>query len=163
MGTGWGAGLLPLDRPEKKPSLCSPPVQVPDGATVRLIPQLHNGGAVSQSLAQSCSSGESESRNPDVHICPRELEAARQESRPCCHLGLPTPCQRASQSSWLSKGPGADEGSGVSRSRSSRAMGCRVEQAPGRPPSFPHHYPLLPWAPPSLYHLARRGGVGSRA
>ncbi|XP_023608751.1 LOW QUALITY PROTEIN: plexin-B3 [Myotis lucifugus] len=32
--------------------------KVPDGATVRLIPQLHNGGAVSQSLAQSCSSGE---------------------------------------------------------------------------------------------------------
>ncbi|XP_077001618.1 plexin-B3 isoform X2 [Tamandua tetradactyla] len=32
--------------------------KVPDGATVGLIPQLHNGGAVSQSLAQSCSSGE---------------------------------------------------------------------------------------------------------
>lgn len=76
MGTGWGAGLLPLDRPEKKPSLCSPPVQVPDGATVRLIPQLHNGGAISQSLAQSCSSGESESRNPDACIPPREPEAA---------------------------------------------------------------------------------------
>ncbi|XP_037677189.1 plexin-B3-like isoform X6 [Choloepus didactylus] len=32
--------------------------KVPDGATVGLIPQRHNGGAVSQSLAQSCSSGE---------------------------------------------------------------------------------------------------------
>ncbi|XP_072814363.1 plexin-B3 isoform X2 [Vicugna pacos] len=32
--------------------------KVPDGATVGLIPQLHNGGAVSQSLAQSCPSGE---------------------------------------------------------------------------------------------------------
>eukprot|EP00069_Balaena_mysticetus_P006685 bmy_18759T0 len=32
--------------------------KVPDGATVRLIPQLHNGGAVSQSLAPSCPSGE---------------------------------------------------------------------------------------------------------
>ncbi|XP_070460649.1 plexin-B3 isoform X6 [Equus przewalskii] len=32
--------------------------KVPDGATVGLIPQLHNGGAVSQSLAQSCPSRE---------------------------------------------------------------------------------------------------------
>ncbi|XP_058147735.1 plexin-B3 isoform X3 [Dasypus novemcinctus] len=32
--------------------------KVPDGATVGLIPQLHNGGAVSQSRAQSCPSGE---------------------------------------------------------------------------------------------------------
>lgn len=32
--------------------------KVPDGATVGLIPQLHNGGAVSQSLAQSCPPGE---------------------------------------------------------------------------------------------------------
>ncbi|XP_042830775.1 plexin-B3 isoform X2 [Panthera tigris] len=32
--------------------------KVPDGATVRLIPQLHKGGAVSQSLAQSCLLGE---------------------------------------------------------------------------------------------------------
>ncbi|XP_023376420.1 plexin-B3 [Pteropus vampyrus] len=32
--------------------------KVPDGATVALVPQLHNGGAVSQSLAQSCPSGE---------------------------------------------------------------------------------------------------------
>uniref|UniRef100_A0A8C9P095 Plexin-B3 n=1 Tax=Spermophilus dauricus TaxID=99837 RepID=A0A8C9P095_SPEDA len=32
--------------------------KVPDGATVGLIPQLHNGGAVSQSLAQNCPSGE---------------------------------------------------------------------------------------------------------
>ncbi|XP_042523487.1 plexin-B3 [Dipodomys spectabilis] len=32
--------------------------KVPDGATVGLIPQLHNGGAVSLSLAQSCPSGE---------------------------------------------------------------------------------------------------------
>uniref|UniRef100_A0ABI7VS19 Sema domain-containing protein n=1 Tax=Felis catus TaxID=9685 RepID=A0ABI7VS19_FELCA len=32
--------------------------KVPDGATVRLIPQLHKGGAVSQSLAQSCPLGE---------------------------------------------------------------------------------------------------------
>lgn len=29
-----------------------------------LIPQLHNGGAVSQSLAQSCPPGESESHGP---------------------------------------------------------------------------------------------------
>ncbi|KAM5221781.1 LOW QUALITY PROTEIN: plexin-B3 [Ctenodactylus gundi] len=35
--------------------------KVPDGATVALIPQLHNGGTVSQSLAQSCPSGESKS------------------------------------------------------------------------------------------------------
>ncbi|XP_021107980.1 plexin-B3 isoform X7 [Heterocephalus glaber] len=33
--------------------------KVPDGATVGLIPQLHSGGAVSRSLAQSCPSGES--------------------------------------------------------------------------------------------------------
>ncbi|XP_021107976.1 plexin-B3 isoform X4 [Heterocephalus glaber] len=32
--------------------------KVPDGATVGLIPQLHSGGAVSRSLAQSCPSGE---------------------------------------------------------------------------------------------------------
>ncbi|MBZ3872985.1 Plexin-B3 [Sciurus carolinensis] len=32
--------------------------KVPDGATVGLIPQLNNGGAVSQTLAQSCPSGE---------------------------------------------------------------------------------------------------------
>ncbi|XP_059013667.1 plexin-B3 isoform X1 [Mustela lutreola] len=32
--------------------------KVPDGATVGLIPQLHNGRAVSQSLAQSCPLGE---------------------------------------------------------------------------------------------------------
>ncbi|XP_017194059.2 plexin-B3 isoform X1 [Oryctolagus cuniculus] len=32
--------------------------KVPDGATVGLIPQLHNGGTVSQNLAQSCPSGE---------------------------------------------------------------------------------------------------------
>ncbi|XP_077745772.1 plexin-B3 isoform X2 [Canis aureus] len=32
--------------------------KVPDGATVGLIPQLHNGGAVSQSLAQNCTPGE---------------------------------------------------------------------------------------------------------
>ncbi|XP_023561152.1 plexin-B3 isoform X1 [Octodon degus] len=32
--------------------------KVPDGATVGLIPQLHNGATVSQSLAQSCTSGE---------------------------------------------------------------------------------------------------------
>ncbi|KAM5289927.1 plexin-B3 isoform 3-T3 [Glossophaga mutica] len=32
--------------------------KVPDGATVGLIPQMHNGGAVCQSLAQGCPSGE---------------------------------------------------------------------------------------------------------
>ncbi|XP_073918863.1 plexin-B3 [Castor canadensis] len=32
--------------------------KVPDGATVGLIPQLNNGGVVSQSVAQSCPSGE---------------------------------------------------------------------------------------------------------
>ncbi|XP_063102645.1 plexin-B3 isoform X2 [Cavia porcellus] len=32
--------------------------KVPDGATVGLIPQLHNGGAISQNPAQSCPSGE---------------------------------------------------------------------------------------------------------
>ncbi|XP_058390946.1 plexin-B3 [Diceros bicornis minor] len=32
--------------------------KVPDGATVGLIPQVHNGGAISQSLAQSCPSRE---------------------------------------------------------------------------------------------------------
>lgn len=50
-----------------------------------LIPQLHNGGAVSQSLAQSCPSRESESRSPDALICPWELEASRQECW-ACHL-----------------------------------------------------------------------------
>ncbi|XP_055964650.1 plexin-B3 [Sorex fumeus] len=33
--------------------------KVPDGATVRLIPQMHNGGTVSQSPASSCLAGES--------------------------------------------------------------------------------------------------------
>lgn len=64
---------MPLDQPEKKLSLCSLPVQVPDGATVRLIPQLHNGGAVSQSLAQSCSSGESESQTQTCASVPGSL------------------------------------------------------------------------------------------
>nr|XP_033705778.1 plexin-B3 isoform X3 [Tursiops truncatus] len=45
--------------------------KVPDGATVRLIPQLHNGGAVSQSPAPSCPSGQSESRGPAAPTCPR--------------------------------------------------------------------------------------------
>ncbi|XP_008771854.1 plexin-B3 isoform X3 [Rattus norvegicus] len=44
--------------------------KVPDGATVVLIPQLHNGGTVSQSLEQTgCHSGESESLSPDLSIC----------------------------------------------------------------------------------------------
>nr|XP_036846913.1 plexin-B3 isoform X1 [Manis javanica] len=47
--------------------------KVPDGATVGLIPQLHNGGAISQSLAQSCPFGENipmleDSEEGGVHV-----------------------------------------------------------------------------------------------
>lgn len=91
-GVGLGGRPPPGSQPGKEPSLCSPPHQVPDGATVGLIPQLHNGGAISQSLAQSCPFGESESHGPEARICPQELEAGRQESWSChwpC-LGLPS-------------------------------------------------------------------------
>jgi plexin B len=54
----------------ERPRLCSPiSSQVPDGATVGLIPQLNNGGVVSQSVAQSCPSGESESLGPATSGC----------------------------------------------------------------------------------------------
>jgi hypothetical protein len=56
--TRWMGQGLPLG------SICDliPRLQVPDGATVVLIPQVHNGGTVSQSLGQTgCPSGESKS------------------------------------------------------------------------------------------------------
>lgn len=64
--TRWMGQGLPLG------SICDlvPHFQVPDGATVVLIPQLHNGGTVSQSLGQTgCPSGESESLGPNISIC----------------------------------------------------------------------------------------------
>lgn len=60
--------------------------QVPDGATVGLIPQLHNGGAISQNPAQSCPSGESES--PWLAVLP--LPSALMGSPPSAHHLLPS-------------------------------------------------------------------------
>lgn len=101
-GQGWGQAPHLWISQGRNPASVTLSYQVPDGATVGLIPQLLNGGAVSQSLSQSCPSGESESRNPDMSNRSRELEAGSQESWPCCRLGLPLPCQRANQTSRLS-------------------------------------------------------------
>lgn len=70
-----------------------------------LIPQLHNGGTVSQTLGQmGCPSGESESLGPHMPICEDyqqcwsgpgleslECQAGQQKSWPCyvLHLGFP--------------------------------------------------------------------------
>lgn len=98
----WMGQGLPLG------SICdlTPHLQVPDGATVVLIPQLHNGGTVSQSLEQTgCHSGESESLSPDLSICQEPqlcsgipgLESLEPQAGPeevlaysiCLHLGFP--------------------------------------------------------------------------
>lgn len=154
---GWGTGPH-LGISQGRGPASAPLFQVPDGATVALVPQLHNGDTISQ----SCPSGESESSNPDVPTCSQEPEAGRQESWSCHHLGLPIPCQQASQSSRLSRGPRAHESNGASWSGCSRATGCWAEQAPGLPPLYPHRYPLLSLAPPTLSRPDKRGGVGVR-
>lgn len=65
-----GQGLSPELTCAGRPFALIPHLQVPDGATVVLIPQLHNGGTVSQRLGQTgCPSGESEFLGPDMPIC----------------------------------------------------------------------------------------------
>ena len=183
-GQVLGGGRPPsLDQPGREPSFCSPPHQVPDGATVRLIPQLHKGGAVSQSLAQSCPLGESESCGPHAPICAPELKwAGRSPGLAVCLAWVsPTPRQWASERSRLGRGPGADGGASSSWLGSSGTKGCWAERAPRLPPSLPlfsqagHPRPVVwesrqghrteagllrPQTPP-CWRMARRAGSTS--
>lgn len=72
------------------PHLC----QVPDGATVGLVPQLHSGSSISQSLAQRCPLGESESLRVGPDLGPLESRLDRQNSWPhICLSFIPYPTE----------------------------------------------------------------------
>ncbi|PNJ09380.1 PLXNB3 isoform 5, partial [Pongo abelii] len=51
--------------------------KVPNGATVGLVPQLHSGSTISQSLAQRCPLGESESLRVGPDLGPLESRLGR--------------------------------------------------------------------------------------
>lgn len=114
-------GLTPELTCEGCPFALIPHLQVPDGATVVLIPQLHNGGTVSQRLGQTgCPFGESESLGSDMPVYQEHqqccsgtgLDSLEPQARPAEVLAmvstssgfLTPPCQWDSQISRLNQG-----------------------------------------------------------